>query len=69
MSITRQDQLKHDIKRVSEVMGIDEQELAERAMRFYLASIQQEVELQSELEAWEQVGDEALRNMEQMMLH
>jgi hypothetical protein len=69
MIVIKQKQLKQDIKRATEIMGIDERELAERALRFYLASIQQEVELQSELEAWERVSDETLLNMEQTMLH
>lgn len=45
-------------------MGIDEQELVQRAMRFYLASMQQEIALEKELQAWEWVSDEALLNME-----
>ncbi len=52
------------MKRVSQVMGIDEQELVQRAMRFYLASMQQEIALEKELQAWEWVSDEALLNME-----
>ena len=48
-------------------MGIGEKELAERAMRFYLASVEREVALQSELDAWERISDEALTNMEQTL--
>ena len=65
MSTATQKQFKKSIKRASEVMGIGEKELAERAMRFYLASVEQEVALQSELDVWEQISDEALANMEQ----
>jgi hypothetical protein len=32
-------------------MGVSEEELTERALRFYLASIQQELELEQELHA------------------
>ena len=63
-----QKQLEQEIRRASEVMGVDEQELAERAMRFYLASIQQELALEQELQAWEEVSDEALLNMERELL-
>jgi hypothetical protein len=68
MKITLQKQLKQEMRRASEVMGVSEEELAERAMRFYLASIHQELELEQELRAWDQVSDEALLNMEQAML-
>ena len=68
MKITMQKQLEQEIRRASEVMGVNEQELAERAMRFYLATIHQELELEQELQAWDQVSDEALLNMERAML-
>jgi hypothetical protein len=68
MKITIQKQLEQEVRRASEVMGMSEEELAERAMRFYLASIQQELELEKELRAWDEVSDEALLNMERAML-
>ena len=68
MKITLQKQLKQEMRRASEVMGVSEEELAERAMRFYLASIHQELELERELQAWDEVSDEALLNMERAML-
>jgi hypothetical protein len=68
MKITMQKQLKQEMRRASEVMGVSEEELAERALRFYLASIQQELELEKELQAWDQGSDEALLTMERAML-
>ena len=68
MKITLQKQLKQEMRRASEVMGVSEEELTERAMRFYLASIHQELELEQELQAWDQVSDEALLTMERAML-
>ncbi len=68
MKITMQKQLEQEVRRASEVMGVSEEELAERAMRFYLASIQQELELEKELQAWDKVSDEALLNMERALL-
>jgi hypothetical protein len=67
MKVTLQKQLEKDMRRASEVMGVSAEELAERAMRFYLASIHQELELEKELHAWDQVSDEALLNMEREM--
>jgi hypothetical protein len=68
MKITLQKQLKQEMRRASEVMGVSEEELTERAMRFYLASIHQELELEQELQAWDQISDEALLTMERAML-
>ena len=56
------------MKRASAVLGVSKEELAERTMRFYLASIHQELTLEQELHAWDQISDEALLNMEQAML-
>ena len=64
MNTTTQKQLKKDIKRVSAVMGLNQRELAERAMRFYLASVEQEIALQNELAVWEQISDETLHTIE-----
>ena len=68
MKITMQKQLEQEMRRASEVMGVSEEELAERALRFYLASIHQELALEQELHAWDQISDEALLNMERTML-
>ena len=64
MKVIVRKQLKKDMERASRIMGLNEQELAQRALRFYLASIQQEVELESESRAWERISDEALLNMD-----
>ena len=68
MKITMQKQLEQEMRRASEIMGVSEEELAERALCFYLASIHRELELEQELQAWDHVSDEALLNMEQAML-
>jgi hypothetical protein len=68
MKVTIQKQLEQQMRHASEVMGVSEEELTERAMRFYLATIHQELELEKELNAWDQVSDEALLNMERTML-
>ena len=64
MKVIVRKQLKKDMEWASRIMGLNEQELAQRALRFYLASIQQEVELESESRAWERISDEALLNMD-----
>ena len=67
MSIATQKKLRQDIKRASKAIGVDEKELAERAMRFYLASVEREIALQNELEAWEQISDTTLHTMEKAL--
>ena len=48
MSTATQKKLRQDIKRASKAIGVGEKELAERAMRFYLASVEQEIALQND---------------------
>lgn len=67
MNTAVQKKLKKDVERVSKVMGIGEKELVERATRFYLASVEQEVALRDELDAWERASDDALSSMEKSM--
>jgi hypothetical protein len=53
-----------DLEKASKLIGLDEQELADRAIVHYLHSIRDEIELAEEFAAWERASDEALVNME-----
>ena len=58
------EQLKHDLQHASQLMGIGEEELIDRALELYLTSIRGYFDLASELRAWDALSDEALENME-----
>jgi hypothetical protein len=53
-----------DLEKASRLIGLDEQELADRAIVHYLHSIRDEIELAEEFKAWDRASDEALVNME-----
>jgi hypothetical protein len=63
-TITLDNNIQSDLEKASKLIGVDERELANRAILHYLHSIQDEVNLAQEFAAWEQVSDEALINME-----
>ncbi len=51
---------KMNIKRASKVLGVKEEDILERASRYYLDAIKGEVELQREFDLWERMSDETL---------
>ncbi|MFY9493175.1 MAG: hypothetical protein WAP55_01740 [Minisyncoccia bacterium] len=52
--------LDNRIKDASKVLGVDKKELIERAVAFYLDSVQKTMELKEELEAWDMLSNEVL---------
>jgi len=56
-------QLHKDIKKTSELLGIQEREFIDRALLLYLESVRNILELQREFRAWDELSDEALANM------
>ena len=57
--------LQHTIRNTSRLMGLNEQELINRALTLYLKSVEQIVSLNDELRAWDILSDEALIDAEQ----
>ena len=53
------------MRNTSRLMGLDEQELVNRALTLYLKSVEQIVSLHDELRAWDIASDEAFRDTEQ----
>jgi hypothetical protein len=63
-TITLDNNIQSDLEKASKLIGVDERELATRAILHYLHNIREEMNLADEFAAWEQVSDEALINME-----
>ena len=63
-TITLDNDIQNDLEKASKLIGLDEQELVERAIVHYIHSMRDEIELSEEFKAWEQVSDEALLTME-----
>jgi len=64
MQIQLKENLYDDVKTASRFIGVDEEELIDRALLFYLNSIQAEMDLEKELKAWDYLSDEALMSMD-----
>ena len=65
MQIQLTKNLQHTMRNTSRLMGLDEQELVNRALMLYLKSVEQVVFLHDELRAWDIASDEAFRDTEQ----
>jgi hypothetical protein len=67
MQIHLHEQTMTKLKRVSQEMGIQEENLIQRAVLYYLDVIQKHLELHDEMKAWDILSDEALVNFEEML--
>ena len=52
------------IKEASMILGLEEDEIIDRAILLYLDNIQKYLELKKEFKAWDKLSDEALENFE-----
>lgn len=64
ITIPKKGSLYNDIKETSHTMGVDEQELVERAILFYLNTIKEHTALRQEFDIWDRLSDEAFVSME-----
>jgi len=56
--------LDEKLKSASDTLGFDEHEIIERAILFYLDTIEKQLELKHEFREWDILSDEALVNFE-----
>ncbi|MCK5832145.1 hypothetical protein KAH81_00575 [bacterium] len=52
------------VKSASDTLGFDKQEIVERAILFYLDTIDRRIELKQEFNEWDMLSDETLANFE-----
>ena len=52
------------IKEASRILGLEEEEIIDRAILLYLDNIQKYLELKKEFKIWDKLSDEALENFE-----
>lgn len=55
------------LKRASEILGFDKQEIVDRALLFYLDTIQKQLDLKQEFKELDALSDEALVNFEKSL--
>lgn len=67
MQIHLQEPTHTQLKKVSQTTGIQEEQLIQRAILYYLDVIQRQVELYDEMKTWDALSDEALVNFEETL--
>lgn len=60
MQIHLKEKIEKDIKRVSRELGVNENQIVDRALLLYLESIKETIDLKKELLAWDMLSDEVL---------
>lgn len=56
--------VEKDVKKASEELNVSEEELVDRALHFYLSSVEKLRSLSREFAAWDKMSDEALHDFE-----
>ena len=67
MQIHLQEPTLIQLKKVSQTTGIQEESLIQRAILYYLDTIQRDVDMYDEMHAWDALSDEALVNFEEAL--
>jgi len=55
--------IKAELKDASRFLGLDEKDIFDRALAFYLYSIKNKIALKKEMESWDTLSDEAFLKM------
>ena len=64
MNINLTGAMDTQLKLASKRLGFKEQEIVQRALLFYLDSLEKEMDLKQELSEWDSLSDEALLRFE-----
>jgi hypothetical protein len=58
------ERISKQVSKAANTLGFAEDELINRALLFYLDSINSQIELKEEFDYWDRLSDEALENFE-----
>lgn len=58
-----EEKLDENLKKASKLMGVKKKDLVDRAFLYYFESIRDFLNLKKEIEAWDALSDEAMRQM------
>ncbi len=67
MQVQFQEETLTRIRQISREIEVHEENLVQRAVIYYLDTIQKQVELKKEMNQWDMMSDEALANFEEML--
>jgi hypothetical protein len=59
--------LENQLQRASLILGFKQQEIINRALAFYLESVNSKIEFKNELDSFDQLSDEAFINFEKSL--
>ncbi len=60
MNVQLSEEVVEKVDKASQLLGIQQQEIVDRALSVYLDSLAKYLELKEELKAWDTLSDEAL---------
>jgi hypothetical protein len=66
-TITIDKTIHTDLAKTSKLIGINEREITERALILYLDGLRNLADLKTELHAWQELGLQSLRSVEDML--
>lgn len=64
MNVQLSEEVVEKVDKASQLLGIQQQEIVDRALLVYLDSLAKYLELKEELKAWDTLSDEALAMFE-----
>ena len=67
MSIQISKGINKKIKEASKILGLEEEEIVDRAILLYLDNIEKYLELKKEFKEWDKLSDEALESFERKL--
>jgi len=67
MQLQLQKEMREKLKKASGILGFKEEEIVDRAVIFYLDTIQKQLDLKEELKEWDILSDEALEDFERSL--
>jgi len=67
MQVNFHEQTMMQIIKISRELGVDEENLIQRAVLFYLDELQKQVDLKQEMNQWDMLSNEALMNFEESL--
>ncbi len=67
MQVNIHKDIRTKVEYVSSIMGIDKQELVDRAILTYIDSVSKLLDLKNEFKVWDELSDEALLNFEKTL--
>ena len=67
MEVEISEDVSRKVNEASRILGVDEQEIVDRALLVYLDNMNKYLQLKKEMEVWDVLSDEALEDFERSL--